>query len=152
MGYSGTVTSQGGGTWQVWDATGFNIGTAVVLSSGGQQVVFLDLKDPYYSGVGLLVGSTQQAPTTTQSNGTWAVAGSDGSSAQYLVSGTKASCQILNGAACGATTTLTFNAPWTGFAASVSGGSVTGYALLAGTGMYALYGGGDYVEIGVKIK
>lgn len=140
----------------MWDGTGFNIGTAVVLSSGGQQVVFLDLKDArvsnYASGVGLLVGSTQQAPTTAQSNGTWVVAGSNGDNAQYLVSGNQSSCQIRNGAVCGDTTTLTFNYPWTGFAATSSGGYVTGFALLAGTGMYALYGGGDYVEIGVKIR
>jgi hypothetical protein len=154
--YSGTVNSLGGGMWQVWDATGFNIGTAVVLSSAGQQVVFLDLKDArvsnYASGVGLLVGSTQQAPTTAQSNGTWVVAGSNGDSVEYLVSGTNASCLIRNGAACGDATTLTFNYPWTGLAATSSGGYVTGVALLAGTGMYALAGSGDYVEIGIKLK
>jgi hypothetical protein len=154
--YSGTINSLGGGMWQVWDATGFNIGTAVVLSSAGQQVVFLDLKDTrvsnYASGVGLLVGSTQQAPTTAQSNGTWVVAGSNGDSVEYLVSGTNATCLIRNGAACSDATTLTFNYPWTGVAATSSGGIVTGVALLAGTGMYALAGSGDYVEIGIKLK
>jgi hypothetical protein len=150
--YSGTVKSLGGGLWQVSDVTGFNIGTAIVLSSGGQQVVFLDLKDArvsdYASGVGLLVGSTQQAPTTAQTDGTWVVAGSNGDNVRYLVSGTKATCQIRNGAACSDTTTLRFNLPWTGLATTSSGG----YALLAGTGVYALQVPDDYIEIGIKLK
>jgi hypothetical protein len=154
QGYSGTLKSLGGGAWQVFDALGINVGTAVVLSSAGQQVVFLDLKDTRTDGfgIGLLVGSSQQSGTSAQSDGTWATASSRGGSAQFLASGNQSRCLIENGALCSYTTGLTFNYPWTGFITTSSGGYATGIALLAGTGMYALYGGGDYVEIGVKIK
>lgn len=153
QGYYGTIKSLGGGMWQVFDALGVNFGTAVVLSSGGQQVVFLDLKDtrPYGFGfgVGLLVGSTQQTATTAQIDGTWVSASSDGDSAQFLVSGTQSRCLIRNGAPCSVAVGLTFDSPWKGFATT----SLGDVALLAGTGMYALVEPvGNYVEIGIKVR
>lgn len=146
--YSGTLVSLGAGMWKVLDATGFNIGTAIVLSSGGQQVVFLDLKDPYFFGVGLLVGSTQQTATSAQADGTWVSSSSEGTSAQFLVSGNVYTCQFIYGASCSGAASLTFNYPWTGFATTSEGGT----ALLAGTGVYAYQASGGYVEIGIKMR
>jgi len=146
--YSGTLKSLGGGSWQVLDGYGVSVGTAVVLYSSGQQVVFLDLADTRTGGfgIGLLIGSTQQTGSSTQASGTWAYAGSDGGSGQFLVSGSQLTC--LYGYC--TNTGLTYNSPWAGFVTNSAGGT----ALLAGTGVYAYQeaGGGGYVEIGVKIE
>ena len=149
--YYGTLKSLGGGKWQVLDSTNTTIGTAIVLLSGAQQVVFLDLEDARVGGfgIGLLIGSTQETGTTTQANGTWASSSSNGDSYQFAVSGTQYTCQYRNGVYCGTNTyPLYFNSPWTGFVTNSFGGT----GLLAGTGMYAYQESGGYVEIGIKIR
>lgn len=147
---SGTLNSLGGGMWQVMDATSTNIGTAIMLSSGGQKVVFIDLKDTRIGGfgVGLLVGSSQQSITTAQTNGTWVASSTTGLNATFTASGNLLNYQTINGAPSTATSTFTSNTPWAGIATTPSGG----YGLLAGSGVYAYENAGGYAEIGVKIN
>ena len=147
---SGTLNSLGGGRWQVLDATSTNIGTAIMLNSGGQQVVFLDLKDTRIGGfgVGLLVGSSQQSVTTAQTNGNWVAVSTTGNHATFSVSGNQVSYLTINGVTSILTTTFTSNSPWAGFATTASGG----HALLAGAGVYAYENAGGYAEIGIKIN
>lgn len=148
-GGSGTLNSLGGGKWQVLDGA-TNIGTAIVFSSGGQNVVILDLKDTRNPGfgTGILVGSSQQAMNASLTNGTWVFATSTGNWGTMSASGGILTCQTLNGAACSGTTSFTADSPWTGMATAVAGG----HGLLAGMGVYAYQNAGGYAEFGVKIN
>jgi len=143
---SGTLNSLGGGAFQVLNGATV-IGTALVLNSGGQNVVMLDLNNAS-NGLGLLVGSAQQTVTTTQTNGTWYGASNTGLYGTFTATGSQIAYIAVNGVATNATSTLTSNAPWAGFATSGSGG----VALLAGTGVYASVNSGGYAEIGIKIN
>lgn len=146
---SGTLNSLGGGRWQVMSG-GADIGTAIGLNSGGQNVVILDLKDTRAGGfgVGLLVGSSQQSVSATQTNGTWVAAATTGDWATFSASGNQITFLTIDGLPSNATTMLTIDSPWTGFATTASGG----HGLLAGTGVYAYENTAGYAEIGVKIN
>jgi hypothetical protein len=143
---TGTLNSLGGGKWQVLNGATV-IGTAFVQNASGQNVIVLDLNNAA-NGLGLLVGSQQQAVTTTQTNGTWWAASSDAQHARFSASGPTISYQTINGVASTATTAMTLNSPWSGFVSSASGG----YGLLAGSGVYAFQNTGGYAEIGVKLN
>ena len=121
-----------------------------MLNSSGQNVVMLDLKDARTGGfgVGLLVGSLQQAIDTTKTDGTWVSASTTGQWGVFTASGGKINFSTINGAPSTATNTLTFNSPWIGMGTTASGG----YGLLAGTGVYLYEGTGGYAELGVKIN
>ena len=146
---SGTLNSLGAGRWQVLSG-GTDIGTAVVLNSSGQNVVILDLKDSRTGGfgVGLLVGSLQQAIDTTKTDGTWLSASSTGQWGVFTATGGKINFLTINGTSSTATNTLTFDSPWIGMGTTASGG----HGLLAGTGVYAYENSGGYAELGVKIN
>ena len=143
---SGTLNSLGGGKWQALKGA-TDIGTAIVLNSSGQKVVILDLKNAS-NGVGLLFGSAQQTMTTAQTNGTWVAASTTGLHATFSASGNQISYLTVNGVPSSLTTTFTSNSPWTGLAATPSGG----HGLMAGTGAYAYENAGGYAEIGIKIN
>ena len=143
---SGTLNSLGGGMWQVLNGA-TAIGTALVLNSGGQNVVLLDLNNAA-NGLGLLIGSSQQTVTTVQTNGTWVGASNTGANGKFTVTGSQIAYSSINGVASTAMSTLTSNAPWAGLATTTAGG----VALLAGTGIYADVNSGGYAEIGIKIN
>ena len=147
--YTGTLNSLGNGRWQVLQS-GAGIGTAIAFNSNGQNVLILDLKDTRAGGfgVGMLVGSTQQAMATTQTDGTWVAAGTNGGWGVFNATGTMLAQQMMNGMPSTNTTTVTFNSPWVGMATTASGG----HGLLAGTGVYAYENTGGYAEIGVKLN
>lgn len=147
--YTGTLNSLGGGKWQVLQA-GTNIGTAIAFNSDGQNVLILDLKDTRAGGfgVGILVGSTQQAMATTQTDGTWVAAATNGAWGVFNATGTTLAYQTINGLPSTTTTTVTFNSPWAGLATAAAGGR----GLLAGTGVFAYENAGGYAEIGVKLN
>ena len=143
---SGTLNSLGGGKWQVLNGA-TDIGTAFVLNSSGQNVVVLDLKNAS-NGIGLLVGSTQQTISATQTNGTWVSASTTGLNAIFSAAGSLLSYQSVNGTPSTSTLTFMSNTPWAGLAITASGG----YGLLAGTGVYAYENAGGYAEIGLKLN
>lgn len=148
---SGTLNNLGGGKWQVMHGA-TNIGTAIMLNSGAQNVVVLDLKDTRAGGfgVGILVGSSQQSMTTAQTNGTWFSVSTTGHYASISVSGGQFSYLTIDGVTQNSLPplTLTFNTPWTGMATTPNGG----YGLLAGTGVYAYEQSNGYAEIGLKLN
>lgn len=149
--YSGTFNSLGSGKWQVMDIVGTDIGTAIMLSSSGQNVIIMDLKDTRIGGfgIGLLVGSSQQPINTSQTSGTWVAATTSGLWETFSASGSQLSYLTINGAPSNATTTFTSDTPWSGFITAVSGG---GNGLLAGSGVYLYENAGGYAEVGVKIN
>ena len=146
---TGTLNSLGAGKWQVLSGA-TEIGTAVVLNSSGQNVVMLDLKDTRAGGfgVGLLVGSLQQAIDSTKTDGTWVSASTAGQWGTFTASGNKISFSTMNGIPSTVTNTLTFDSPWTGMGTTATGG----HGLLAGTGVYLYENAGGYAELGVKIN
>lgn len=146
---NGTFNSLGNGKWQVMHGV-TNIGTAIAFSSGGQNVVILDLKDTRNPGfgVGILVGSSRQTMDFNLTNGTWAFSASDGNWGIIGASGSTLTCQMLNGRDCSGVITFSSNAPWEGMATRTG----VGYGLLAGTGVYLFGTAGGYFEMGIKIN
>lgn len=146
----GTVNALGGGKWQVMEGA-TDIGTAIMLSSGGLNMMILDLKDTRIGGfgVGLLVGSIQQPFNASQTDGTWVAATTSGLWITFDASGHLLSYLTVNGAPSNAKVQFTSNVPWSGFISADSGG---GNGLLAGTGVYLYENAGGYAEIGVKIN
>jgi len=144
---SGTVNSLGNGKWQVMQA-GTDIGTAFAFNSSGQNVMIMDLKDSRAGGfgIGLLVGSSEQAISPSLTDGTWLAAGTDASWLTFAASGNAINYLTFNGAPASLSMTMTMNSPWAGFVAP----SVGGAAMLAGAGVY-VYEYGGYGEIGLKI-
>lgn len=145
---NGTLASTGGGQWRVLEGA-VQVGTAIAQSSGGQEVLAVDLDDISGIGRGLVVGVSQANITTSQANGTWDYNGysfSFGStSGNVVVSGTSGT-DFQDGQA-PAGFTLTYNSPWTGFATTGTGG----HGLLAGTGVYVFEQSAfQYASIGVK--
>lgn len=146
---SGTLNSLGSGKWQVLSGA-TDIGTAIMNNSSGQNVAILDLKDTRAGGfgVGVLVGSSQLSINATQTNGTWVAASTTGQWGTFSASGSNISYSMVNGLPSTATTTLTFDSPWTGMGTTTSGG----HGLLAGTGVYLFENTGGYAEMGIKIN
>ncbi len=141
---SGTLNSLGGGKWQVMSAS-FEIGTGMVFKApNGQKVWVIDLSRATAqggAGIGILAGSSKNAVSSSDTNGTWIVGGTTGA-VQYdgtlNVSGDSytAAGVLLSGTGSipvSGSATLSHNAPWNGFVETLGGG----FALLAGTGMYA---------------
>lgn len=145
---NGTLVSAGGGKWRVFEGT-TQVGTAIAQSSGGQEVLVVDLDDISGIGRGLVVGASQANITTSQANGTWDYNGysfSFGStSGNVVISGTSGTDFEDGQAPVGFT--LTYNSPWIGFATTGTGG----HGLLAGTGVYVFEQSAfQYASIGVK--
>lgn len=145
---SGTLNSLGGGRWQVMHGT-TDIGTALAFDSDGQKVLLLDLKDtrPVGFGVGMLVGASQQSANAGLIDGTWALMNRAGDWATVRLSNGVIACQAVNGNACTGSSTFTYDSPWVGFSSDSQGNP----ALFAGSGIYAGFGDGGYVSIGIKL-
>jgi hypothetical protein len=149
-GNTGTLNNLGNGRFQVIDSRGgVNVGTAIAFASNGQNVVLVDLKDTRNPGLGLgiLVGSQQRAVGPAEADGTWISGDINGNFALFTVSGTNVKFADINALPSTATTTVSFNAPWTGMA--VTGTGLTG--LLAGSGVYVAGSGTDFAELGIRI-
>lgn len=142
---AGTLNSLGGGKWQVLH-NGTNIGTALVFSSGGQNVAIIDLKDSRSGGFGygMLVGSTKTAATTADGNGTWYYNNFSGVNGSVVVTNTSFTDSATNHQT---TYTLTMNSPWDGLIVPQGGG----YAILAGAGVY-VYENSGYFSVGLKLR
>ena len=148
---SGTANSLGNGKWQVMQG-GVDMGTVLAFSSGGQNVMVMDLKDTRTTngfGVGMLVGSSEQTVSSAQTDGTWVALGTDGNVSEFTASGT--SMNFMMGGMMGSTTgMMATNSPWTGFVTPSVNGVTGGEALMAGSGVY-VYENAGYAQIGMKI-
>ena len=148
---SGTANSLGNGKWQVMQG-GVNMGTVLAFTSGGQNVMVMDLKDTRTTngfGVGMLVGSSEQTVSSAQTDGTWVALGTDGSVTEFTASGT--TMNFMMGGMMGSTTGMMgMNSPWTGFVTPSVNGVTGGEALMAGSGVY-VYENSGYAQIGMKI-
>lgn len=146
--HSGTLNALGNGMFQIMDGT-TDIGTAIGMSSGGQNVILLDLKDqrPNGFGVGLLAGSTAQSVGPAQANGQWMMADSTGNWASFTMSGSSMMYSMMNGMPSTQTSSVTYNSPWMGFASTSSG-----VALLAGSGVYVYEQANGYAQVGMKLQ
>ena len=109
----------------------------------------LDLTDTRVGGfgVGILVGSTQQTVTTTETDGRWIAGATTGDWGVFSVLNGAITFESINGFPSSATSTVTLNSPWAGFGATPNG--VGG---LAGTGVYVFAGASGYAELGVKLN
>lgn len=148
---SGTANSLGNGKWQVMQG-GVNMGTVLAFNSAGQNVMIMDLKDTRTTngfGVGMLIGSTEQAVSSTQTDGTWVALGTDGSLTEFTASGSMMNFSM--GTMMGSSTgTMSMNSPWNGFVTPSVSGVVGGEALMAGSGVY-VYEGSGFAQVGMKI-
>ena len=143
---SGTLNSLGGGEFQVLSGSSV-IGTAIVQNSNGQNVVVVDLNNST-TGIGLLVGSTQQVATTAQTDGNWYTISSTGVYSTFTTTGGNLTYSSVNGLPYTGADTFIANSPWTGFATPGTGGE----ALLAGTGVFADIKSDGTAVIGLKLN
>lgn len=147
---SGTLNNEGAGKFSVIDSNGgVNFGTAIAFNSNGQNVIVLDLKDqrPTGFGLGILVGSSQQAIVSGSLDGVWVAGASTGDNGSFRLTGTNIAYIDIDNAPTARTTSVTYNSPWAGF-----GQTVNGIALLAGSGVYVYGSGTNYSEVGFKIN
>lgn len=148
---SGTANSLGNGMWQIMQGA-VNMGTVFGFSSGGQNVMIMDLKDVRAAGgfgVGILVGSTEQPVSSAQTDGTWVALGTDGNVSEFTASGT--TMNFMMGGMMGSTSgTMAMNSPWTGLVTPAANGLAGGQALMAGSGVY-MYENAGYAQIGMRI-
>jgi len=160
---TGTLNSLGAGKWQVVNATGNTVGTALAYTAAnGQNVVLIDLKDPLSYGYGMVVGSSQAAITASDVNGTWVAVAygesngipSSGYETLTVTGGNSRSITnlVLDGVAqANSTSTFTLNSPWNGMIQNNAGGNPS---VFAGTGMFANVassGTGSAIVLGFKM-
>ncbi len=100
------------------------------VAPNGQKVAFIDLSDTQY-GYGQMIMSTQTTFSSGDADGDWSYKSNFGSGGLLNVNGLSYSNNGLAGA-------LTANSPWQGFVswADQSGIGNTGFAILAGSGVY----------------
>ena len=147
---SGTLNSLGGGEYQVLHGATV-IGTAIIQSSSGQNVVVLDLNNAS-TGLGLLVGSTQQIATTVHTDGNWYTISTAGVTSTFTTSGLNQNYSTINGVSSVLTDSFTLNSPWPGFAITTAPGANQAKALLAGTGVFAAIENNGTAVIGLKLN
>jgi hypothetical protein len=146
----GSVSSLGSGKYAL-AVSGTTVGTVLAMTSGGQTVLMVDLKDTSTGGSslgkGFIVASTQTAVNTTQTDGTWFAHGSSGYTAVFTTSGNAVHYSQVNGSAANTNATITLDNPWTGVAQSPSSTPV----MLAGQGVYVNANTATgYIEVGLK--
>lgn len=150
----GTLQALGSGKFAAYDG-GTLVGTLFATSSGGQNVVLIDLKDsrsgPTSLGKGLVVASSQAAINTALTNGSWVASGSTGNWGTFNLNNTTITYTSLNGSAISSSSTGTLDSPWLGLVTTSSGGS-TYRSLLAGYGVYVSAGPSGYIELGIKYQ
>jgi hypothetical protein len=148
---AGTVASQSSGIWEFVRTGSANKNYLIAsTASNGQIVLAIDFNDAGGYGYGHAIASTQ--PTTAfvagSANGTWFAHANNNSSGVTVVSGTSFNSVFTTGNNSG---TLTFDNPWSGIV-RVVGLTDTGFAILAGTGVYVYRSnsaGNTYYELGV---
>ena len=148
---TGTIGNQSGGIWQAVRTGSANINYLLAFTApNGQAVLAIDTNDPGGYGYGHTIASTQPTAShvTGASNGTWFAHGNNNTSGVTVVSGTTFNSVFTSGNNNG---TLTYDNPWNGLV-RVVGVTDTGYAMLAGTGVYVYRSntaGNPYYELGV---
>lgn len=148
---TGSITSLGNGLFEYIRSGSSNKNYLLGLTaSNGQNVLIIDFNDPSGYGYGQATASTQ--PTTNYvsgaADGTWFANSNSNSSGRVTISGSSFSSVYTGGSNSG---TFTWNSPWIGMVAT-SGSTDTGYALLAGTGVYVYRSNqpsNPYYEIGM---
>lgn len=146
----GTLSALGSGKYAL-AVSGTTVGTVLAMTSGGQTVLMVDLKDTSTGGSslgkGFIVASTQTAVNTAQTDGTWFAHGSSGYTAVFTTSGNGIHYTNVNGSATNTNATVTLENPWTGMGWSAASLPV----LLIGQGVYvAANTGTGYIEVGLK--
>lgn len=148
---TGTIGNQSNGIWEYIRTGSSNKNYLLAFTApNGQNVLIIDYNDAGGYGYGHAIGSTQ--PTTSyvsgNANGTWIAHSNNNSSGAVVISGTSFSSVYTTGTNSG---TLTFDNPWSGMVRAV-GLTDTGYAMLAGTGVYVYRSNtanNPYYELGV---
>ena len=118
-------------------------------AANGQKVVVVDLSDSYY-GYGQMIGSTQTAIVSSQTDGTWYWAENDGLTGTTVFSGLGFTAYPTGMGTVTGTMTTTPN--WTGLLSFTRVDGSYGFAVLAGSGLYVAHDNtstGNY-EVGVK--
>ena len=149
---TGAISNASNGIWEYVRAGSANKNYLLAFAApNGQNVMVIDYNDPGGYGYGHAVASTQ--PTTNfvsgDGDGSWVIHANNNSSSVTTISGT--SFSTLNNGGGTNSGTLTLNNPWIGFVRA-AGLTDTGYAILAGTGVYAYRSnttGNPYYEIGI---
>jgi hypothetical protein len=146
---SGTLNALGEGRWQLL-ASGTSIGTLAAARTTGQRLAVVDVRDPRATaagglGIGALVAAASQTIESSLANGVWTFNSTDGTGGFFNVSGLVVAGLVFGGDTFAST--LTLNAPGTGFIRNLAGG----VGLMASPGVYVLEQNGR-LEIGIKIR
>ena len=148
---TGAITNLGNGLFEYIRNGSSNKNYLLGLTaSNGQNVLIVDLNDPSGYGYGQAIASTQ--PTTNyvsgDADGVWFANSNTNSSGRVTISGSSFSSIYTGGSNNGS---FIWNNPWIGMVAT-SGSTDTGYAILAGTGVYVYRSNNPsdpYYEIGM---
>lgn len=148
---TGTISNQANGIWEYVRTGSSNKNYLLAFTApNGQIVLIIDFNDPGGYGYGHGIASTQ--PTVSyasgDANGSWITNSSNGYSGVTTISGTSYTTVNTGGTNSG---NLTFDTPWRGFARPL-GINDDGYAILAGTGVFAYrsnVANRAYYEVGV---
>jgi hypothetical protein len=148
---TGAIGNASNGVWEYIRTGSSNKNYLLAFTApNGQKVLVIDFNDVGGYGYGHAVASTQ--PTVNfvsgDANGTWIAHGNNNTSGSVTISGTSFTSSYTNGTNSG---TFTLNSPWIGFVRA-AGLTDTGYALLAGTGVYVYRSNtanNPYYEIGM---
>ena len=149
---SGSITSLGSGIFSLRatsPAAGATTNYMVAFRSpNGQKVGFLDFNDATVYGYGQAVISDVVSVVGSDVAGTYVATSVYGGTGTVTLNANQTTSSGQN---------VTYNQPWTGMA-TVTGGSVgTGYALLAGNGVYVyrnptIPNQSAYYEIGLRLN
>jgi hypothetical protein len=148
---TGTVSNVRDGLWEYIRTGSSNKNYLLAsIAPNGQTVLLIDYNDAGGYGYGHAVASTQPTSNFVSGNadGTWIANSNGNSSGSVVISGTSFNSTYTTGSNSG---TLTLNNPWVGFI-KATGTTDAGYALLAGTGVYAYRSNtasDPYYEIGM---
>jgi hypothetical protein len=148
---TGAIGNEGNGVWEYIRTGSSNKNYLLAFTApNGQKVLVIDFNDVGGYGFGHAVASTQ--PTVNfvsgDANGTWIAHGNNNTSGSVTISGTSFTSTYTGGTNSGS---FTLNSPWIGFVRA-TGLTDTGYALLAGTGVYVYRSNtasNPYYEIGM---
>lgn len=149
---TGNLTAVSGGKFDVYDGAS-KVGTLLAMSSGGQNVGIIDLKDTRTGnanvfGKGMVIASSKVAVNTALTDGNWYSYGSNGYYTEFATSGTTLTYSNVSSGSTPPQSTVTKDSPWAGMIATSTS---TQHALLAGFGVYVLADTAtNYFEIGLK--
>lgn len=146
---NGTLESRDGGLFRMKTADGTDIGTAIGVQSGGQNVLIVDLKDQRAggSGVGLIVGGQQETMSPTVTDGTWVAATGSGDWLLFTAKGSDINITQIDWLPVNLSVTFATNQPWPGMATTAWGD----IGFIVGSGVYMLETPAGDVELGVRL-